>query len=130
MRPGLVLNLRHHSLVAWQRADDLVIKLHRVAADCFPGRERFELGSQLRRAAYSIPANIVEGIARRYPRERLRFFNIAEGSLAEVAYCVHVGHRLGYINDELLADLEKDLNGVGAPLVGLIRTTRSKWPSA
>ena len=61
--------LRHESLVAWQRADDLFIELHQLALT-FPAHERFELGSQLRRAAYSVPANIVEGMARRYRRDR------------------------------------------------------------
>jgi len=50
---------------------------------------------------------------------------IAEGSLAEVAYCLHAAWRLGYISDALLSDPEKDLNGVGAPLSGLIRSVRS-----
>jgi four helix bundle protein len=117
-------NLRHHSLVAWQRADDLFVKLHRLTTKQFPAFERFELGSQLRRAAYSVPANIVEGFARRYRRARLHFLNIAEGSLAEVGYCIHVAHRLGYITDEAARDIEKDLSAVGAPLMGLIRSTR------
>jgi len=77
-------NLRHHSLVAWQRADDLFIKVHVLAIKQFPAFERFELASQLRKAAYSVPANIVEGFARRHRRARLHFLNIAEGSLAEV----------------------------------------------
>jgi four helix bundle protein len=55
----------------------------------------------------------------------LHFLNISEGSLAEVGYCVHVAHRLGYIDDQLLAELEKDLNGVGAPLAGLVRSTKT-----
>src|SRR5438876_10631982 len=100
----MLSNARHHSLVAWQRADDLFIKLHLLMTKRFPASERFELGSQLRRAAYSVPANIVEGFARRYRRERLRFLNISEGSLAEVGYCVHVAHRLGYIGDEVLGE--------------------------
>ena len=79
--------LRHESLVAWQRADDLFIKLHRLTLQSFPSYEKFELGSQLRRAAYSVPANIVEGFARRYRRTRLHFLNISESSLAEVGYC-------------------------------------------
>ena len=81
--------------------------------------------AQLRRAAYSVPANIVEGFARRHRRERLHFLNIAESSLAEVGYCLHVAMRLGYITSEALASLEAELNGVGAPLMGLIRVTRS-----
>jgi hypothetical protein len=86
-----MLNLRHHSLIAWQRADDLFIKLHRLTMRSFPAVERFELGAQLRKAAYSVPANIAEGHGRRHKRDRLHFLNI----------------------------------GVGAPLVGLIRSIRS-----
>ena len=119
-----MLNLRHHSLVAWQRADDLFIKLHQLSIQTFPRLERFELGSQLRRAAYSVPANIAEGYGRRHWRERRHFLNIASASLAEAAYCVHAAWRLGYIEDVSLANLEKDLNGVGAPLAGLIRSIR------
>ena len=118
-----MLNLRHHSLVAWQRADDLFIKLHPLTLESFPAFERYELGSQLRRASYSVPANIAEGFARRYRRARLHFLNIAESSLAEVSYCVHVAGRLGYISPTLLQELEADLNGVGAPLVGFVRST-------
>src|SRR3977135_1639932 len=118
-------NARHHSLVAWQRADDLFVKLHLLTLKQFPPFEKFELGSQLRRAAYSVPANIVEGFARRSRRARLNFLNIAESSLAEAGYCIHVAHRLGYISDDLLVELEKDINGVGAPLVGLVRSTRA-----
>jgi four helix bundle protein len=119
-----MLKLRHHSLVAWQRADDLFIDLHRLTTKHFPAFERFELGSQLRRAAYSVPANIVEGFARRYRRARLHFLNIAEGSLAEAGYCLHVAARLGYITEETLMEFEAKLNSVGAPLSGLIRSTR------
>ena len=61
--------LRHESLVAWQRADDLFIKLHRLTLQSFPSHEKFELGSQLRRAAYSVPAksskDLPDGIAER-----------------------------------------------------------------
>ena len=51
----------------------------------------------MRRAAYSVAANIVEGIARRSLKERVHFLNIAEASLAEAGYCLHVAKRLGYI---------------------------------
>ena len=76
------MTLRHHSLVAWQRADELFIRVHKLTLATFPKFERFELGSQLRRAAFSVPVNIVEGFARRSHAERLHFLNIAESSLA------------------------------------------------
>ncbi len=117
-----MLNLRHTSLIAWQRADDLFLKLHQLTLKSFPAFEKFELGAQLRKAAYSVAANIAEGYARRSPRDRRHFLNISEGSLAEVSYCIHVANRLGYISDAVRAELETDANGVGAPLVGLIRS--------
>jgi four helix bundle protein len=111
-------------LVAWQRADDLFVKLHVLTIKQFPAFERFELAGQLRKASYSVAANIVEGFARRHRRDRLHFLNVAEGSLAEVGYCLHVAKRLGYINDDVFKDLEIELYRVGAPLAGLIRSTR------
>ena len=112
--------LAHHSLVAWQRADNLFIHLHQFAKT-FPSEERFELGSQMRRAAYSVPANIVEGFARRTLPDRARFLSVAWASLAEVGYCLHVAHRLDYIDDALNETLERELKMTAAPLAGLIR---------
>ena len=105
--------MRHHSLVAWQRADDLFILIHKLARESFPLDELYELSSQLRRAAYSVAANIVEGVAREHSRERLQFPNVSWGSLAEVGYCLHVALRLGYISDEIYTKLELDVRRVG-----------------
>ncbi len=113
--------LGHEKLVAWQRADDLFVAVHRLSAS-FPVEERYGLANQMRRAAYSVPANIVEGMARRSLRDRLRFLNIAESSLAEVAYCLHVSRRLGYLSADAYIEFERDVQQVGAPLVGLMRS--------
>jgi len=75
----------------------------------------------MRRAAYSVPANIAEGFARRYRRSRLHFLNIAEGSLAEVGYCLHAARRLGYISDADFEKFDLQIRRVNAPLTGLIR---------
>jgi four helix bundle protein len=116
--------LRHHSLIAWQRADDLFVVLHKLAREAFPKEERYALSAQLRRAAYSVAANIVEGYAREHPKERLNFLNISWGSLAEVGYCLHVARRLGYISDSAYENLDLAVRRVGAPLSGVIRRAR------
>ena len=112
--------LHHHRLVAWQRADDLFIRVH-LLSRTFPAYERFELGSQLRRAAYSVAANIVEGIGRRTVRDRLHFLHISAASLAEVGYCIHASRRLGYVSSEVMSELESEIRKTSAPLSGLIR---------
>ena len=121
--------LAHHTLIAWQRADDLFVKLHLTSIKAFPAFERFELGAQIRRAAFSVAANIVEGFATPYPQRRLSFLLIAQASLAEVGYCVHVACRLGYITGDVARILETEIKRVGAPLGGLIRSVRVNSPS-
>ena len=118
------MSLAHHSLVAWQRADDLFIKLHQLSLKHFPTFERFELGAQLRRAAYSVASNIVEGFAKPKGRARLNFLNISQSSLAEVGYCIHVAQRLGYVSEIVASELETEIKQVGPPLAGLIRSER------
>jgi four helix bundle protein len=116
------MSLSHHSLVAWQRADDLFIRLHQLSLKRFPPFERFELGRQLRRAAFSVACNIVEGFARRHEKERVNFLITSQSSLAEVGYCIHVALRLGYITQAEADSLEAEISQVGAPLSGLIRS--------
>ncbi len=116
------MSLSHHSLVAWQRADDLFIRLHQLSLKRFPAFERFELGQQLRRAGFSVACNIVEGFARRHVKERVNFLITSQSSLAEVGYCIHVARRLGYITPPEAESIEAEINQVGAPLAGLIRS--------
>jgi len=118
------MTLRHESLVAWQRADDLFIRLHRLSLKAFPAIERYALGSQLRRAAFSVAVNIVEGFARPAGRGRMNFLNIAQASLAEVGYCIHAAVRLGYLAQADADAVEIEIKQVGAPLAGLIKAER------
>jgi len=118
------MSLSHHNLVAWQRADDLFINLHRLSLKAFPAIERYALGSQLRRAAFSVAVNIVEGFARPAGPGRVNFLNIAQASLAEVGYCIHAAVRLGYLAQKDAENIETDIKRVGAPLAGLIKAER------
>src|SRR2546428_13988975 len=124
------MSLAHHSLVAWQCADDLFIRLHQLSLKAFPAYERFELGGQLRRAAFSVAANIVEGFAHSPGRTRLNFLKVSHASLAEVGYCIHVARRLDYISEAVANELELQVREAGAPLAGLIRSARLKLAAA
>lgn len=86
-----------YKLEAFQLADSLVVALYR-ASGRFPAAERFGLQAQLRRAAVSVTANLVEGCARRSERDYLHFVGIAIGSASEVRYLVRLSVRLGFID--------------------------------
>ncbi len=110
---------------AWRLADDLTVAIYEITRS-FPREELFGLSSQIRRAAYSVPANIVEGSARESKRDYLHFLYIARGSLSETQYFVHLANRLGYLSANSTANLEDQLKQTFACLHGLIRAVEKE----
>ena len=82
-------------LEVWQKAHALVLAVYRLTRS-FPRDELYGLTSQLRRAAMSVPANIAEGFVKRGRSDKLRFYNIAQGSLEEARYFLILAHDLEY----------------------------------
>jgi four helix bundle protein len=76
---------RFEDLVVWQKAHQFVLATYRLSRT-FPRSEIYGLSSQFRRAAVSIAANIAEGFKKRSKADKLRFYNIAQGSLEESRY--------------------------------------------
>jgi four helix bundle protein len=120
------MSLQYKKLIVWQRADDLFIAIHRLTHQRFPADERYELGRQLRRAALSVPSNIVEGLARKHTLDKLNFLNIASASLSEVTYGLHAAHRLAYLDDQTYRMLDDRTRMVAVPLNGLIKKYRAE----
>ena len=82
-------------LIVWQKAHQFVLSAYSLSSD-FPKTEMYGLTSKLRRAAISIPANIAEGFKKRGSADKLRFLNIAEGSLEECRYYLILAKDLNY----------------------------------
>ena len=82
-------------LIVWQKAHQFVIEIYSLTSR-FPREELFGITSQIRKASVSIAANIAEGYSKRGPRDKMRFFNIAQGSLSECKYYLILIHDLKY----------------------------------
>jgi len=82
-------------LLVWQRAHSFVLSVYRITGD-FPKNEVYGLASQFRRAAVSIAANIAEGFRKRNKADKVRFLNIAQGSVEECRYYLILSKDLGY----------------------------------
>ena len=109
----------YETLIAWQQADNLVVEIYKTTKD-FPKSELYGLTSQVRRAAISVAANSAEGCSRQYLKEYLQFLHMADASLSEVAYYIHLARRLDLTDDPTTKRLEALRSDAGRPLYGLI----------
>jgi four helix bundle protein len=107
-------------LVVWQKAHQLVLQIYKLTRN-FPQDELFGLTSQIRRAAVSVPANVAEGFKRKGKADKVRFFNISQGSLEEVRYYLILAQDLGYADtvtlktnlDEISRMLDAYMKSIG-----------------
>ena len=105
-------------LDAYMYARDLVKGIYELQR-LFPKEEMFALGSQVRRAAVSITANIAEGCGRNSAKEKIHFIEIAFGSLTESFSELQIAHDLGYITENELNNLRPKFIKVAKILSGL-----------
>jgi four helix bundle protein len=120
--PRKIANYR--DLNVYQRSYQLALRIHKVTSK-FPIFERRELGSQLRRAAASIPINIAEGYGRkRFTEDFKRFLVIAMGSANEVSVELALAKDLGYLDKETFAALESECDQIGRIINKLIQVWR------
>lgn len=87
-------------LLVWQKAHSLVLEVYRTTKG-YPKDEIYGLTLQFRNSIRSVPANIAEGYKKISKLDKLRFFNIAQGSLEESRYYTILSKDLGYINESI-----------------------------
>jgi four helix bundle protein len=110
----------YERLKAWQLAYKLAMTIYELTDD-FPRDERYGLTSQLRRAGFSVAANIAEGAAKRGRREFRRFLDIALGSITEIEVALRIARDRRYLTDERWAEVERLRNHGGIILWRLYR---------
>ncbi len=105
-------------LTVWQQAHELVLTIYQATAD-FPSHEQYGLVSQMRRAAVSVAANVVEGHKRRSRKEFVNFLDIADSSLEELKYYLLLSKDLKYLLPSSLEQFYQHAEVVGRMLSGL-----------
>ena len=103
-------------MVVWQKAMDLATKIFELT-ERLPRKEDYGLTSQIRRSALSISGNIAEGFGRKHIKDKLKFYYISRGSLAETKSHSIYAKRVGYFSQKdfdaleiLIADIWQELN--------------------
>ena len=122
---GAMRTVRYfRDLEAWQSAMDLAVAAHELASH-LPPTHRFELASQMRRSATSIPSNVAEGHAQRGDRVFLRHVRIALGSLAELETQVEICIRARLLDEGAVRNVKIEMARTGKLLHGLRRMLRT-----
>lgn len=112
--------LNYRDLDAWNVAMELCVMAYRVAG-LLPRSEQFELSSQMRRAAVSVPSNIAEGHAFGTPTRCIFRLRVAVGSLGEVDTQFEVAVRLKFVAESDLTRARTELTRTRQLVHGLLR---------
>lgn len=107
----------------WKKAHQFVLGVYRLS-EVFPKHELFGVTSQLRRAAISIPANFAEGFRKTGKADKLRFYNIAQGSLEECRYYLRLVSDLNYATTN---ELRMELEEISKMLTSYMRRIRTDF---
>lgn len=110
--------MKFKNLIVYQKSKELVKQLYALLKQ-FPDDERFALCGQMRRAAISVPSNIVEGMARLSTKDQSHFLNIAYGSLMELYAQLDIAHDLGYVSEDDFAKIEVNIEEIDKMIVSL-----------
>jgi four helix bundle protein len=110
--------MKFKNLIVYQKSKELVKQVYALLKQ-FPDDERFALCGQMRRAAISVPSNIVEGMARLSNKDQSHFLNIAYGSLMELYAQLDIAHDLGYISEDDFTKIEATIDEIDKMIVSL-----------
>jgi four helix bundle protein len=116
---------RVEELEVFKLSHSLVLNVYKLTEN-FPPEERFGLIQQMRRSAYSIPMNLIEGSNRLSTKEYRRFVGIAKGSAGEISYQVMLAKDLGYVPEEVYSELKNKYEIVIKMLSNLAKSLAKK----
>lgn len=110
----------------WVKSHELTLYVYKEIVPLFPSSEKFALTSQMKKASYSIPLNIVEGCGRNSDKDFVHFLDMALGSIHELEYCALLVYDLNFLSIEKYTKLYEKANEVKAKLINLIKSIRNE----
>jgi four helix bundle protein len=111
-------------LNAWRKGHELVLQIYKITK-IFPKSEIFSLTSQIQRCAVSITSNIAEGFCRQSFKDKIQFYAISQGSVAELQNQLLIARDIGYIDNTAFTHLADKTVIVHKLLTGLIKSSRN-----
>lgn len=104
----------------WEKSHQLALEIYRLTSS-FPNSEMYGIVQQMRRAVYSIPANIAEGSCRKSDKDFSRYLHISLGSANELEYFVLLSKDLNYIDESKYQIFNDQINEIKKMLSSFIK---------
>jgi four helix bundle protein len=114
----------YKKLDVWQKSHNMFMFIKKNITIKFPKEEKYEMTSQLQRAALSVPLNIVEGCGRFSDKDFAHFLDTSLGSVNETDYCCFAALELNYITTEDYENINQQVNEVRAMLISFLKFLR------
>ena len=115
-------------LEVWKQSHNLVLLIYKIIGN-FPASEKYALSDQIKRSAYSVTANIVEGHSRQTTKEFIKFLYQARGSMEELRYFLLLSKDLRYLTHAQYDALEERSISINKMLNSLITAVKQKLNS-
>jgi len=107
--------MRCENLDVWKKASRLCVDIYKYFKEC----KDYGFKDQITRSSLSIPSNIAEGMEKNYKREKIRFFEISKGSIAELITQIYIGIEIEYIDKQIGLRWINELDEISKMLTGL-----------
>ena len=114
--------MKCEKLDVWKRAASMSAQIYRY----FRESKDFGFKDQITRSGLSVPSNIAEGLERISEYEKIRFLDIARGSVAEAKTQIYIGMKIDYIERETGQSWISEYEIIGRMVTGLIHSIQSK----
>ena len=112
-------------LEVWKLSIELVMYISEIV-EAWPKNERFDLTSQISRAATSISCNISEGSGRLSPKDQNRFYSFAYSSALEVLNCLIISHKKSYTTDEAYRNCREIISKITSAINKMVKQNHAK----
>jgi len=112
---------KFENLEVWRLSLEYCDNIYNIA-DLLPGKEEYNLKTQMRKAVTSICLNIAEGSTSQSDAEFSRFLGFSIRSCIEVIGCLHLAKRRGYINEKVFTEVYE----FGAKMFAKLQALRKK----
>ena len=110
-----------NKLKVYEKSYKFALEVYKLTSS-FPVSEKYNIVSQLRRAASSIGANIAEGCGRKTKKELSHFMYISLGSLKECEHFISLSKDLDYLDKKKYEQMTDFVDELGKMIFSFIRT--------